>query len=102
MGIVADMGIQERPLISEEVKILDDIWPEVKPYLRPEGISTIEEKGKSVKDFENDWVTPLIGNEECAYTILRAIFICAGLKRHGMNQKYLSENHCHVIFFLPE
>ena len=70
-------GDSGAPLSDSEVEILDDIWPEVKPYLRLEGIETIEEKGKSVKDFENDWVTPLIGNEECAYTILKdGIYMC--------------------------
>ena len=64
-------GDSGAPLSDDEVKILDEIWPDVKPYLRPEGIESIEEKGRSVKDFENDWVTPLIGNEECAYTILK-------------------------------
>ena len=44
---------------------------------RPEGIEIIEDKGKSIKDFENDWVTPLIGDAECAYTILKdGIYMC--------------------------
>ena len=63
-------GDSGAPLSEDEVKILDEIWPVVRPYLRPEGIETIEKKGRSVKDFENDWVTPLIGNDECAYTIM--------------------------------
>jgi hypothetical protein len=70
-------GDSGAPLAESEVKILDDIWPEVKPYLRPEGIESIEARGKSMKDFENDWVTPLIGDAECAYTVLKdGIFMC--------------------------
>jgi hypothetical protein len=70
-------GDSGAPLSDSEVKILDDIWPAVRPYLRPEGIETVEKKGRSVKDFENDWVTPLIGNEECAYTIMRdGVYMC--------------------------
>lgn len=70
-------GDSGAPLSPSEVDILDDIWNEVKPYLRPEGISAIEEKGRSIKDFENERVTPLIGNEECAYTIVKeGIFMC--------------------------
>jgi Protein of unknown function (DUF3109) len=64
-------GDSGAPLSDSEVKILDDIWPVVKPYLRPEGIESVETKGRSVRDFENDWVTPLIGDEECAYTIIK-------------------------------
>ncbi len=57
--------------------ILDDILDKIKPYLRPEGISAIEEKGTSITDFENDKVTPLIGNEECAYTNKKDnIYLC--------------------------
>jgi hypothetical protein len=65
-------------LTGEEVNILEKIWPEVRPYLRQEGISVIEKEGTSITDFENDSVTPLIGNEECAYAILNDnVFMCA-------------------------
>ncbi len=77
LGNCCRYGDSGAPLSDPEVKILDDIWPDVRPYLRPEGIEAIEEKGRSVRDFDNDWVTPLIGDAECAYTILRdGIFMC--------------------------
>jgi hypothetical protein len=64
-------------LSDDEAKILEDIRDKVREYLRPEGIAAIEEKGTSVTDFENEKVTPLIGNEECAYTNKNAnIFLC--------------------------
>ena len=70
-------GDSGAPLSADEAQILADIWDEVKTYLRPEGIRAIEEKGTSVVDFENDNVTPLIGNEECAYTSIKdKIFFC--------------------------
>ena len=70
-------GDSGAPLNESEVKILEEIWTKVKPYLRDEGIAAIEEKGRSVRDFENDWVTPLIGDEECAYTIKNeGIYMC--------------------------
>jgi hypothetical protein len=76
-GCCCRYGDSGAPLSEEEVKILDDIWPEVKPYLRREGISAIEDEGTSTIDFENDRVTPLINNEECAYAILEGnIFMC--------------------------
>jgi hypothetical protein len=77
LGNCCRYGDSGAPLSDSEVKILDDIWPEVKPFLRPEGIEAIGEKGLSVRDFENDWVTPLIGDAECAYTIIRdGIYMC--------------------------
>jgi hypothetical protein len=70
-------GDSGAPLSNDEARILEDIWDDVKPFLRPEGIKTIEENGKSIIDFENDRVTPLIGNEECAYSILKDnIYMC--------------------------
>jgi hypothetical protein len=77
LGNCCRYGDSGAPLTTGEVLILDEIWTEVKAYLRPEGVITIEEKGRSVTDSENDKVTPLIGNEECAYTILKDnIFMC--------------------------
>lgn len=78
LGSCCRYGDSGAPLTAEEVSILADIRDLVKPYLRPEGNTAIEEKGTSVTDFENDRVTPLIGNEECAYTSKKDnIFFCA-------------------------
>jgi hypothetical protein len=77
-GICCRDGDSGAPLSDEEVKVLNDIWPLIMEYLRPEGLKAVEEQGTSVVDFENDMVTPLISNAECAYTILEdSIFRCA-------------------------
>ena len=77
LGNCCRYGDSGAPLSKEEVDILDEIWPDVKPYLRPEGIEVIENEGTSITDFENEKVTPLIGNEECAYSFLKDnIFMC--------------------------
>jgi len=77
LGNCCRYGDSGAPLSADEAHILADIWSQVKTYLRPEGIKAIEEKGTSVVDFENDNVTPLIGNEECAYTTIKDnIFFC--------------------------
>jgi hypothetical protein len=92
-------GDSGAPLNIGEVKILDDIWPEVKPYLRAEGIKSIEEKGRSVKDFENDWVTPLIGNDECAYTILKDNIYMCGIELAWYDSKisFRKPLSCHLF-----
>ncbi len=70
-------GDSGAPLTANEADILEEIWPDVKPYLRNEGIDQIEKVGTSTTDFENDIVTPLIGNAECAYTIIKDnVFMC--------------------------
>jgi hypothetical protein len=70
-------GDSGAPLSAEEAHILEEIIDKVRPYLLPRGIAAIDEKGTSVTDFENEKVTPLIGNEECAYTNKQGdIFLC--------------------------
>ncbi|MCT4623747.1 MAG: DUF3109 family protein, partial [Schleiferiaceae bacterium] len=56
------------PLDESENQILDDIYPEVKPYMRKEGIEAVEKQGTHV--FEHgEWVTPLVNNKECAFVV---------------------------------
>jgi len=57
------------PLEDKETEILVDIFREVKPYLRPEGITAIEEQGAFVKGEDGEWETPLVNKSECAYVI---------------------------------
>lgn len=57
------------PLDKEETQILDDIYNKVKPYLRPEGIESIERQGKWVIGEDQGYETPLIDGKECAYVI---------------------------------
>jgi len=57
------------PLEDAETEILVDIYSDVKPFLRPEGISAIEEQGAFVKGEDGEWETPLINGSECAYVI---------------------------------
>jgi hypothetical protein len=78
LGNCCRYGDSGAPLSLDEVKVLDEIWPVVKPYMRNEGIKAVENYGTSVKDFENENVTPLINNEECAFAILENnVFICS-------------------------
>jgi len=78
LGNCCRYGDSGAPLSADEVHNLETEYNDIKPYLREEGIAAIELTGRSVKDFENDNVTPLIGNEECAYTIIEEnIFKCA-------------------------
>ena len=57
------------PLEEEELPILDKIYEEVKPYLRPEGIQAIEEQGLYTTNEEGEHETTLVKGKECAYVI---------------------------------
>jgi hypothetical protein len=87
LGNCCRYGDSGAPLSTEEVLILNDIRDIVRPYLRPEGIAAIEEKGTSVTDFENDNVTPLIGQEECAYTVLKDNILMCGIEQAWRDKK---------------
>ena len=78
-------GDSGAPLEEEELAKLDEIWEDVKPYLRPEGIKAIEEQGRYIKDdLDGEWVTPLVDYKECAYTV----FDADGTAKCGIEQAY--------------
>lgn len=61
-------GDSGAPLNHNELQILKDIYPKVKPYMTTKGIATIEATGTHVTDFEGDYTTPCVDtNKECAY-----------------------------------
>jgi len=63
-------GDSGAPLDADELDILDEIYPKVKPFMTAKGIATIEKNGAWVKDFEGDYTTPCVDkNKECAYVI---------------------------------
>lgn len=98
-GSCCRYGDSGAPLLDEEVGILYEIWHKVKPYLRPEGIAVIENESTSVVDFENDNVTPLIANEECAYAVLNGnIFMC-GIEKAWSDGKISFQKplSCHLF-----
>lgn len=68
-GICCVEGDSGAPLDEEELPILEDIYEQVSPYLREEGIKAIELEGKYTTDLDDDYVTPLIEGRECAYVI---------------------------------
>ncbi|PIA79170.1 hypothetical protein BFR04_06525 [Gaetbulibacter sp. 4G1] len=57
------------PLDKEEVQILKDIYPKVKPFLRKQGVEAIEQQGTHIVTDFGDLETPLINNADCAYVI---------------------------------
>lgn len=73
------------PLEDDELSILDDIYHDVKPYMRKEGIEVVEREGKYTKDsFDGAWVTPLVNNAECAYVT----FDDNGIAKCAIEQAY--------------
>jgi len=99
LGRCCRYGDSGAPLSEGEPEILEEIWDKVKQYLRTEGMASIEEKGTSEIDFEGDFVTPLIGSEECAYAILEdGIFMCGIEKAWSENKtSFRKPLSCHLF-----
>jgi hypothetical protein len=57
------------PLTQEEGEVLKEIYPKIKPYLRPEGVKAIEKQGFFTKNPIDEPETTLIEGRECAYAI---------------------------------
>lgn len=73
------------PLDEDELQILEDIYPIVKPYLSKEGIKVIEKEGTHTTDEDGDLCTPVIDGRECVY----AIYDKKGILKCGIEQAYL-------------
>ena len=55
------------PLTLEEVSILEDNLEEIKPYMREEGLRAVESTGVFYMDQDNEPVTTLVNEAECAF-----------------------------------
>ena len=69
------------PLTQEETQILVDIYPKVKPFLRPEGIQAIEEQGAFVIGTDGEYETTLIEGKDCAYVIFDGQTALCGIEQ---------------------
>lgn len=72
-------GESGAPLNEDELEKLDEVIDEVRPYMRQEGLDSLAENGLYEIDMDGDYVTPLVGGEECAYVIFdeKGIAKCA-------------------------
>lgn len=81
------------PLEEEELKILMDIYPKVKPFLRPEGIKAIKDQGIFLTH-DGEFETPLIDGKDCAFVT----FDGNGIAQCGIEEAY---NQGEITFKKP-
>lgn len=62
-------GVAGAPLEEEEVRIMEELYPKIAPFLTETGKAAIAEQGKAVKGKDGEWETPLVNNAECAYAV---------------------------------
>ncbi|WP_423126474.1 DUF3109 family protein [Gaoshiqia sp. Z1-71] len=61
-------GESGAPLTQEEALTIEKDYPVIEPYMTPEGKTVVELQGTSMIDSDGDLVTPLVNNQECAFT----------------------------------
>ncbi len=80
-GACCVLGDSGAPIDSDEVKILDEIFPHIKSFLRPESVKYIELVGKYVTDSDNEIVTPLLQGKECVYAVFENEIAMCGIEK---------------------
>ncbi len=77
-GICCVVGESGAPLEEDELKEIEEVYPKIKHLLSPQNIKAVEEQGFFVVDEDGDYVTPLVGTEECAFSLQEnGITFCA-------------------------
>ncbi len=69
------------PLEDDELPILREIYPRIRPFLTEAGVLNIEAKGPYVLDGEGDYSTPTVGKRECAYAVYEKGILKCGIEK---------------------
>lgn len=85
-GFCCVYGDAGAPLEEKETLQLEDNIDKIIPFLREEGVKSVDEKGTWHYDDDGDRVTPLMGKDDCAYSILDN-----GIARCAIETAYFSE-----------
>lgn len=64
--VEGDLGA---PLEKEECSVLEELAPNIKEYLTPEGQSVIEKEGVYEEDEEGEFTTTTVDGRECVFAI---------------------------------
>lgn len=78
-------GNSGAPLSIDEIDIIEEELEHVTPYMRPEGIAAIEESGVFYMDEDNEPVTTLVNEAECAFVY----FDEKGITKCAIEKAYL-------------
>lgn len=62
-------GDRGAPLLEEEIAVIQDLLPEIKPFMDPEYLADIEQNGFAEKDEDGEWVTRCQESGECNFVV---------------------------------
>lgn len=93
--VEGDLGA---PLEEHELKIMEEVYEHVEPYMSEEGKKAVEEQGYFIEDWEGDYSTPTIKGKECAYAIWEKGFLKCAIEKAWLEKKidYKKPISCHL------
>lgn len=96
-GACCVKGDAGAPLEKEECEILDEIYPEVAPYLSEAARESIEKQGKWTQ-WDDKFETPLLEDKECVYVVFEEGIAFCGIERAWQDGKVKFQKpvSCHL------
>lgn len=92
-------GDSGAPVTEEEVKAIQEVYPEIKGYLPENHQAEIEKQGFAVIDIDGDLVTPLVNNEQCVYSVKENGILKCGIEKAFLDGKttFRKPVSCHLF-----
>jgi hypothetical protein len=92
-------GDSGAPVTEEEVKAIQEAYPEVEPYLSESQRNEIRKQGFAVVDLDGDLVTPLENNKQCVYTYQENGIVKCGIEKAFLEGKisFRKPVSCHLF-----
>jgi hypothetical protein len=92
-------GDSGAPVTAQEVKAIEEAYPEVQGYISETNQEAIRTQGFAVIDFEGDLVTPLMENGQCVYTFEEKGILKCGIEKAFLDgkTKFRKPISCHLF-----
>lgn len=92
-------GDSGAPVTDEEVTAIQKDFSEIRTYLPENHQMEIEKQGFSVIDIDGDQVTPLVNNQQCAYSLVENGILKCGIEKAFLDGKttFRKPVSCHLF-----
>lgn len=92
-------GDSGAPVTPEEVKAIEEGWPEIEAYIPENHRDEIRKRGFAVVDLDGDLVTPLENNRQCLYSYKENEILKCGIEKAFIlgKTKFRKPVSCHLF-----
>lgn len=92
-------GDSGAPVTPEEVKTIEEAWPEIETYIPENHRDEIHNRGFAVVDLDGDLVTPLENNRQCVYSYKENEILKCGIEKAFLDgkTKFRKPVSCHLF-----